>query len=450
MGRTLAVMMAGIVLVAGILAAQLYWERQAQLSVIGGWNVVSRIAGVVRAMEETPAPDRVRMLGAYQGPAFHIDWSPESPLEAHGLKWQGRLIRDALASQLGPIAHDALRIGEGELKVHLPMAMPGGMGHMMPQNMQHGAQAFPRRAMVISMRLTDGTWISFATPPAPPPALWGARFFWFGALGLLIVLGLSIWAVRRATLPLNLFARAAERLGTDFNAPPLAQTGPLEVQRGAKAFNVMQGRLQAFVKNRTHMLAAISHDLRTPITRLKLRAEFIGDDEQREKMLSDLDEMETMIAATLQFAHDDVMGEPAVAVDLAALVRDCAGNARCILPDALPFVGRPLGLKRLVNNVLGNANRYGEDVEVELSATPDSVVLSVRDTGPGIPEDMLERVFDPFVRVEGSRSRDTGGVGLGLAAVKSIAQAHGGTVQLINREGGGLEVRVTLPQAAAN
>lgn len=314
----------------------------------------------------------------------------------------------------------------------------------------HGQDGFPQTAMIISLRLTDGTWLNFATPPAPRSALWGSRFFGLGALGLLIVLVVSIWAVRRATQPLNLFARAAERLGLDFNAQPLAETGPREVLRAAKAFNLMQHRLQTFVKNRTHMLAAISHDLRTPITRLKLRAEFVSDEEQRQKMLTDLDEMEAMIAATLQFARDDVMGEPTQDVDLAALVRDCAAadNVRCILPATLPFVGRPLGLKRLVNNVLGNAVRYADTVDVELSTTDGSIVLSVRDDGPGIADEMLARVFEPFVRAEGSRSRDTGGVGLGLAAVKSIAQAHGGDVVLINRDGGGLEALVTLPHVS--
>lgn len=449
MGRTIGVMLAGIALVAGILLAQLYWERQALLTSIGGWHVVTRIASVVQVMEETPAPTRLQTISAYLGPRFRISWSAESPLLDRRLQWQDRLIRDALVSQLGPIEAGDLRIGMGEFKVlHSMRPMPGMMPGMM-KNMMHGEDAFPRSAMIISKRLTDGTWLSFATPPAPRPALWGSNFFWLGALGLLIVVTVSVWAVRRATQPLNLFAHAAERLGTDFNAQPVEEDGPREVLRAAKAFNLMQKRLQAFVRNRTHMLAAISHDLRTPITRLKLRAEFVVDDEQREKMLSDLDDMEAMISATLQFARDDVMGEPLVELDLAALVRECAAadRVRCMLPETLPYVGRLIGLKRLVDNLLGNAKRYADSVEVELSVTANAIVLSVRDDGPGISEDMLDRVFEPFVRVEGSRSRETGGVGLGLAAVRSIAQAHGGDVELINREGGGLEVRVTLPKA---
>jgi len=442
MGRTVAVMLAGIVLVAGILFGQLYWERQALLTGIGGWNVITRIAGVVEVMEQTPARLRLSVIAPYQGPGFRVTWSPQSPLPDRSLRWQGRLIYDALKSQITPIARDDVRVGVGELALRHPMQSSPGMGRMM-----HGPDGFPRSAMVVSVRLTDQTWLNFTTPPAPRAALWRSSVLWPAALGLLLVVMVSIWAVRRATQPLQLFARAAERLGLDFNAPPISEHGPREVQLAAKAFNLMQQRLQTFVNNRTHMLAAISHDLRTPITRLKLRAEFVEDEEQRQKMLSDLDDMEAMIAATLQFARDDHLGEPAEPLDLAALVRDIAmmENVSCTLPDTLAYTGRALGLKRLVNNLLGNAKRYATAVEVELSTTADSVVLSVRDDGPGISDDLLERVFDPFVRGEDSRSRETGGVGLGLSAVRTIAQAHGGDVVLINRDGGGLEARLTLP-----
>jgi signal transduction histidine kinase len=441
------------------------------LTSIGGWHVVTRIVGVVQAMEDTPSDARTRALEVYQGPGFRVTWSKDSILPEGRLRWQGRLISEALQSQLGSIDSQGVRVGEGILALPHemglgrgslngsmtgpmtgPMSGPMNAIHDRRLRMMHGDDAFKHQTMMISVRLSDGSWLNFATPPAPRPSLWRLRFFWLGVMGLLIVIAASIWAVRRATQPLNLFAQAAERLGVDFNAPPMAETGPREVRGAAKAFNVMQHRLQTFVNNRTHMLAAISHDLRTPITRLRLRAEFINDDEQRDKMLVDLDEMEAMIAATLQFARDDVMGEPAQSLDLAALVRACSdagmesGKVTCILPDELLFTGRPVGLKRMVNNLLGNAQRYAQNVEVELIATDDAISLSVRDDGPGIPEDMLERVFSPFVRVEGSRSRDTGGVGLGLAAVKTIVQAHGGSVVLLNRDGGGLDVRVTLPR----
>ncbi|PCI36594.1 MAG: hypothetical protein COB46_14620 [Rhodospirillaceae bacterium] len=164
-------------------------------------------------------------------------------------------------------------------------------------------------------------------------------------------------------------------------------------------------------------------------------------------MLNDLDEMESMISSTLKFARDDAANELIEPLDFAQLVKNLTENldVTCRLPDTLAFVGRPLGLKRLVGNLVGNAQGFGTKVEIELSEKDGCLELVVLDDGPGIPDDMIERVFDPFVRVENSRSRDTGGTGLGLVAVKMVAQAHGGTVELSNRKNGGLRATVRLP-----
>lgn len=439
-GRTLTVLVLGFLVVGGIMASQMYGERQALLSSIGGWHVVSRIAGVTQSLNAMDAIDRPNALASFQGPVFRVSHSSQSQIPASALGWEGRLVKDALQSQLGNITDDGFRMGNVIMdgRRHSPDMMTRMHG-----NERNG----PRRMMVISLKLSDGWWLNFATPPPPLQAELHSQFFWPGALLLVVVVVISMWAVRRATQPLSLFAHAAERLGLDFNAPKLDERGPREVHRAAKAFNLMQERLQAFVKDRTHMLAAISHDLRTPITRLKLRAEFIEDDEQRTKMLSDLDEMEAMISATLKFARDDAANEPTENLDLAQLVRTLTENldVSCRMPDTLAFVGRPLGLKRLVGNLVGNAKIFGSKVEIELSVQGDQVDFVVLDDGPGIPEDMMDRVFDPFVRVENSRSRNTGGTGLGLAAVKMVAQAHGGTVELSNRKSGGLKARVSLP-----
>jgi signal transduction histidine kinase len=204
------------------------------------------------------------------------------------------------------------------------------------------------------------------------------------------------------------------------------------------------------------MLAAISHDLRTPITRLRLRAEFLEDDEQRAKMLADLAEMEAMIAATLTFARDDAANEPAGAVDLASLARtvlDEAGDAAperaaAILyegPEHLVLQLRPVAMKRALANLVGNALKYGDAARLRLEQRDRGAVLTVDDDGPGIPETEQEAVFQPFHRVEASRNRETGGTGLGLTIARSILRAHGGEVTLANREGGGLRVVARLP-----
>jgi signal transduction histidine kinase len=207
------------------------------------------------------------------------------------------------------------------------------------------------------------------------------------------------------------------------------------------------------------MLAAIGHDLRTPITRLRLRAEFMEDDEQRRKMLNDLAEMEAMITATLAFARDDSATEPTVALDLAALCRtvlDEAADARPELAEAIAYEGperltvqaRPVAMKRALANLVGNALAYGNAARLRLvpPATPRGMLrLEVEDDGPGIPPEALDAVFQPFRRLEASRNRETGGTGLGLPIARNILRAHGGDVVLRNRPGGGLLAVATLP-----
>lgn len=498
MGRTLIVLLIGIVFSIVIAGGQQFAERRALLSVIGGWHGAERIADIVSKIELVDPEDRAALARSFETPGFRAAWSVQSSLVAAPLDWQGRQVRRALENFLGDIPPGNLRIEragyrdasrvvphsrisdrrapnfqsperqerfqqrmerfERMRKEHgMPWFMGRDGGRFDPNTIQADLS---RSVLLISYRLSDGSWLTFLTPPAPMPPLWGTQFFVPSALSLLLIVGICIWAVRRATQPLGLFARAAERLGVDVNAQPMGESGPREVRRAAKAFNRMQRRLQAFVKDRTHMLAAISHDLRTPITRMRLRAEFVEDEEQREKMLKDLDEMETMIAATLQFARDDVTGEAAKNLDIAILVREqCDDAARSDQdvtftgPDTLTYLGREVGLKRLVANLIGNAVRYGSRARVQLAEDGEDVVLTVSDDGPGIADDLQKRVFDPFYRVEGSRSRETGGTGLGLTAVKTIVQAHGGEIALNNRTQDeenvdGLDVVVRLPRLA--
>ncbi|TCZ58790.1 HAMP domain-containing protein [Roseicella aquatilis] len=312
---------------------------------------------------------------------------------------------------------------------------------------------------VASLRLPSGEWLNLHFH-LPPPRPWHSETFLISFLAMTLAAGLLIlWAVRRLTRPVRSLAAAAERLGRDVNAPPLPEDGPSEVATAARAFNTMAERIRRFVGDRTQMLAAIGHDLRTPITRLRLRAEFMEDDEQRAKMLADLAEMEAMVAATLAFARDDAATEPTAAVDLAALCRtvlDEAADAHPDLAEAIAYAGperltapvRPVALKRAIANLVGNALAYGSAARLTLAA-PEApgrpIRLVVADEGPGIPPAELEAVFQPFRRLEGSRNRETGGTGLGLPIARNIFRAHGGDVVLRNRVGGGLEAVATLP-----
>jgi signal transduction histidine kinase len=332
------------------------------------------------------------------------------------------------------------------------MAGPGGE---LPPGLSSGGGPGSRHLLVpairISVRLSDESWLNVLAP-LDHETLWRPRFIAPLLLGLVLVTLVALLAVRKATLPFADFAAAAERLGVDVAAPPMTESGPREVRRAAHAFNVMQSRIVRFVQDRTQMLAAISHDLRTPITRLRLRAEFVEDDEQRARMLADLDEMEKMIASTLAFARDDAASEPRVRLDLAALVLglvedqlDLDADCRYDGPESLVVEARPMALKRGLSNLVENAIKYGGRARISLATTATEIRLTLDDDGPGIPEGDRERVFAPFVRLDASRSRDTGGTGLGLAVARAAIRAHGGDIRLANRPEGGLRVTVTLP-----
>ena len=302
----------------------------------------------------------------------------------------------------------------------------------------------------VGVQLVNGCWAEVTLHGPPPAFAWIRLLTRFGGFALVIVL-CSLWAARSAARSLSQFSAAADAIGRSVEAPLLPETGPREVRLAAKAFNLMQERLRRFVNDRTQMLAAISHDLRTPLTRLRLRAEFVDDDAQRAKMLGDIAEMEAMIAATLAFARDDALREARTEQDLDQLLDQLASD----LCDAgYPVAYEPQGpvmvscgagaLRRAVTNLAENAVKYGG--VARLSLLPgDPITILIDDDGPGIPPELMEQVFQPFFRLEGSRNRDTGGVGLGLSVARTILRGHGGDIVLANRPEGGLQARVTLP-----
>jgi signal transduction histidine kinase len=308
--------------------------------------------------------------------------------------------------------------------------------------------------MEARIQLADGAWVGFVHRPStavdnlPKQAI--------GAIAVLFiaVLALALFAVRRLTRPLTMLSRAADELGRDIHRPPLAETGPKEVRQAAAAFNTMQHRIRRYVSDRERMMGAVSHDLKTPITRLRLRAELVDDPQFQKKAEQDLDDMETMINATLDFMRGADRQEPLKTLDLAALLTSIQEDQRAlghqvkVSGHAAPYPARPVALKRCLVNLIENGIRYGGNVSVQLADTSNAVSIQVLDDGPGIPDDRLEQVFDPFVRLEESRNRDTGGTGLGLSIARDIAHAHGGDLTLSNRPEGGLIAHLTLPHQA--
>jgi signal transduction histidine kinase len=321
----------------------------------------------------------------------------------------------------------------------------GRMRNVLDQNPGEGVY-------VISLQLADRTWVNIAAPDVETVPAWSTATTALILVTLIIVLGLSVLGIRLLTAPLSTLTQAAERLGRNVNAPPLPEAGATDVIQAIRAFNDMQERIRRFVEDRTRMIAAISHDLRTPITRMRLRAELIGESEQQQKMLADLAEMETMIASTLSFAREDANPEPRRRIDLVELLQAvCADIPRAKLsmePPPTPVLvdAQPVALRRGFTNLIDNAVRYGGEARIALGGDDRNIVVTIDDKGPGIPDEQLDRVFRPFYRLDSSRSRDTGGTGLGLAVARTVFHAHGGDVLLSNRNGTGLRATVTLPR----
>ena len=305
-----------------------------------------------------------------------------------------------------------------------------------------------------SVALADGRWLNVAIGPPPGAPAWGAAFV---AVFLLSALGIAAVAVltgRRLARPMRGLANAAGRLGRGEAVEDLSEVGPAETRETVRAFNLMRARLDRYISDRTAMLAAVSHDLRTPITSLRLHAEFVEDAETRGKILAALDEMQRMTEDALAFIREDMQGEETRTVDLHALLDSTAadladlGHDIAVADSARLLVAcRPAALRRALRNLLENAAAYGFRATVRIERDGEEVRIVVEDEGPGIPEADLERVFEPFGRLEASRSRETGGSGLGLAIARGIVRGHGGDVRLENRADGGLRATVALPGA---
>jgi signal transduction histidine kinase len=306
---------------------------------------------------------------------------------------------------------------------------------------------------VAQARLRDGAVVTFRHALPEPARDWPLR-----ALGLLALLAVAVallsgWAVRRLTRPLASLADAADGLARDLDQPPLPEHGPQEVVRAARSFNAMQRSLKSYLETRAQALAGVSHDLRLPLTRLRLRLEQLPERDARAAMQRDLEEMDAMVGGTLDFLRAGNDTEQAVKLNLVALLEGLAEDAEAagakvsLHGTAAPIMARPQALRRCLANLIDNARRYGGgEVEVRLRDGAGSVDIRIEDRGPGIPAEECERVFEPYVRLEASRARHTGGTGLGLAIARAVARAHGGEVRLEARAGGGTSAVVTLPR----
>lgn len=475
-----------LVLLVGLATAQLLsfaihmHDRSELLQESTGMQSAQRIADIVKLLDSLAPVERRRISAVLSTAAMQIrlDQTRFAPPAEQTAE------RRARAALFGAFLHrnlgdawpvEVTMTDTGLFVAGLPDApetnrMGSGMGQGMGPGMGRGmgsgmaGQAFPPHAgmqyfsrpglsFVAQIGLTDATLVTFDARQPTQSEGWPYRMLSSLVVLLAAVMAVSLIAVRWATRPLKVLADAAEDLGRNINRPPLAESGPLEVARAAHAFNTMQARVIHTIEDRTRVLAAMSHDLKTPITRLRLRAEMLDDAGLRAKFVSDLGEMESMVGVTLDFMRGLDTGEQAKPVDIKALleslqadIAETGGGVSIEGAPLKPYAGRPQALKRCLANLLENAVKYGKRALVTVDDNDERIAIVIRDEGPGIPEAEIERVFEPFYRLEGSRNRETGGTGLGLSIARSVAEIHGGTLSLHNRSEGGLEARLNLPR----
>ncbi|TGD98721.1 sensor histidine kinase [Methylobacterium nonmethylotrophicum] len=415
-----------LILLAGLLGSQalsfavMLLERDQSARAVMLTTLQRDVAVAVALLDRLPARERPDWLALLERPTYRFEIGRGAP-GTPALPARGQMIADEIRAALAPrfpVRFDAVPEPPGRLQAHVVLA--------------------------------DGQDLTIDVRPAAR-----AVASWLPvALGVqLLGLAACVWlAVRLAVRPLTRFAEAADRLEPGRPATRVAEAGPDEVARAAKAFNALQARIARHLDERVRILAAISHDLQTPITRMRLRVETGVEGAEQDRLLADLDAIQALVREGIAYArsvHGDV--EPPARLDLRAfvesLVFDYQDTGRDVTVSDLPeatIATRPQALRRILTNLIDNALRYAGRAEVAVRVAGGRIVLAVLDRGPGIPEDKLEAVLLPFVRLEESRNRDTGGTGLGLAIAEQLAGAIGGRLALRNRAGGGLEATVTL------
>ena len=362
-----------------------------------------------------------------------------------------RFLAEEISQQLG------VPIADVRMSTTLDMRSParqtvGVVRRLMGvRGLRHGENHFTVGAFDLAIRQPDGRWLMIEPERHGLFTPWQTRILMWFAITSLALLPIAFLFARRLSSPIAAFAQAAERLGRDPGAPPLRLKGPAELRAAVAAFNEMQDRLRRYVQDRTAMIGAVAHDLRTPLTRLRFRVEAVPEP-IRTKMTNDMEQMDAMIAATMAFVRDATKTGERCRLELSSLVQSVADEMSDTGADVTAEVdgpvvidGDPVALRRMVSNLLDNAVKFGDRARARVYSQDHAAIIEVDDDGPGLNGTDQDRMFEPFYRGEPSRSRETGGAGLGLAVVRSVARAHGGDAALENLPGGGLRARARLP-----
>ncbi|ULJ75519.1 ATP-binding protein [Rhizobium gallicum] len=472
--RSLAAQFIGFMLLALVisqaLAFLISWdERDKALRAAAKGEFFSRTASLARLLESLPVPLRQDVLLA-SGTGYSRFWiSAGDPADAD----QWRTVAVAQLAKPLPNLPDSRRNWQVQPR-DLPAKLRYEPGLFAAANasddwttLASGPWSLPHPAkflyfdqtngMGLAVRLSDGSWLNSAYHKVMPSTLWNTQSLFSLGITAIVLSIIGVFTANRITRPLRGLASAAEALGRGETVEKLPESGPDDIRQTAEAFNRMQSRLHRFVEDRMRMLAAISHDLRTPLTSLRLRAEFVSDPDVQQRMLATIDEIQTMTEATLAFARGEATVEETRTIELNALVgslcddlAELGQNVEFSEGAKINYRCRPEGLRRAIRNLVENAVRYGGEARVHLFHTPTTIDIVVEDDGPGIPENATEQVFAPFFRLEQSRSRETGGVGLGLSIARAIVRHHGGDIGLSQNRPAqkwpGLRASVSLPK----
>lgn len=460
----LFVVLAVALLLAQLLSAYLHFQDRGQILYhTAGADSAERIAGIVRLLDPLSPEERKRTVTALDMPPLRVrlDQPPWPEEDLSGLNDRANLMHRVLHTYLGK--ERPIRVMIHEVSSGRRFEQPDAT--MLHNQVHHRERGMHRRmtgpgvflgggvSFLTQVRLQDGAWVTFDHQLPEEVFAWPKKLMLSLAVLLISVIGVTLIAVRLLTRPLSQLSQAAHELGRDINRPPLVESGSIEVRNAARAFNTMQSRLVRFVQDRTRILAAVSHDLKTPITRMRLRVEMLEDDALQEKFCGDLKDMHTMVQSALDFMRGMDSDELSQPIDINALLEsiqvDAAESGRNMNIEGRgysPFYGRPLALKRCIHNLLENSFKYAGEASVKVEDGNERLAIRITDEGPGIPEAELEKVFEPFYRLEDSRSQETGGTGLGLSIARNIARSHGGELVLKNRAKGGLEAVLKLPR----
>lgn len=424
-------------------------ERGLAVRAALGSEAAGRAANVARLIEEAPPDLQASILRAADSPLVRFSIT-EQPTVDHLEHEDGGSVETRMRALLGPDDDRPIRVELHEAEGSLtPMSHITADANNLHLQMMQGALS--TLEMTVSVGLQDGRWLNVDTRFNRPPLQWPViSTLSFGITAALLLIAAIWFLLSRLTGPLRRVASAAERFGKGEAPGVLPATGPREVRDLTVSFNDMQDRLTRHIADRTRVLAALGHDLRSPLTALRVHAELVDEDDIRDSMISSIEEMQEMVEQTLAFARGMAMSEESQTLDVGAFLeklrQDMAGDFELRDIPEVQVRLRPNAIRRALRNLVENAERYGDGAVVTARADGNSLAIIVLDDGPGIPTEDLERVFEPFFRLEKSRSRNTGGTGLGLSIARTIARAHGGDIILENRPEGGLSASLVLPR----